>query len=86
MTQTTENIVKIEAIFDRDHGTRNEGWYLRTRDAQGVEYDDNSFGESITEDDSDADIASAALMYVMDPDGATDEEIERLQSIIEVKR
>ncbi len=86
MTQTTENIVKIEAIFDRDHGTRNEGWYLRTRDTDGQELDDASFGSDLDENTKESEIRSAALMYIMDPDGATDEEIERLQSIIEVKR
>ncbi len=31
--------MKIEIIFDREHGRRNRGWFARTTDAQGQEED-----------------------------------------------
>ena len=33
-------VTAIEAIWDRDHGTRNEGWYLRVRYADSGDEDE----------------------------------------------
>jgi hypothetical protein len=35
---------KITAIWDTDHGTDNEGWYVRFRDEEGHEVDSVPIG------------------------------------------
>jgi hypothetical protein len=34
-----QTVTKIEAIFDRDHGRENEGWYIRLSLSDGQERD-----------------------------------------------
>lgn len=34
-----QSVTKIEAIFDRDHGRENEGWYIRLTLDDGQERD-----------------------------------------------
>lgn len=77
---------KIEIIFDRDHRTREEGWYMRTTDTDGQQ-EDQPVGEDWWEDAlvSDAIIRAWALKYFR-PADATDEELEELEQMIEIKR
>jgi hypothetical protein len=34
-----QTVTKIEAIYDRDHGRENEGWYIRLHLSDGQERD-----------------------------------------------
>lgn len=79
-------VTAVQAIWDRDHGTRNEGWYLRVRYEDGAEQDDvNTCIADLPEDVSDATVVAnvAAWLYV---DGMTDGEQLELREMIEVKR
>jgi hypothetical protein len=81
-----KTVTVIQAIWDRDHGTRNEGWYLRVRYENGEEQDDtNTCIADLPEDVSDATVIArvAAWLYV---DGMSDGEQQELRDMIEVRR
>ena len=87
MTLNNRDLVKAELIWDEDHGTENEGWYLRTTWADGPSEDDVIQElQDAPRDESEVDLRSAAMLYLRDPDGMTDAAREELRGIIEIKR
>ena len=84
MTQT-QNYSSIQVIWDHDHGTANEGWYLRTRDQEGREEDAVIDGlNDLAHDASDMDLRDAAIDFLFD--SITDDESAALHCGIDVRR
>ncbi len=77
----------IEIIYDRDHGTQNEGWYVRDC-AVGEQETDTQISEDWYDDPDvpESTILSWAMTFYADPDGMTDAELQDLRDVITVKR
>lgn len=83
--QTT--IIKIEVIYDRDHGSANRGWYARDTRADGTE-EDTQISEPWAEDEHvpESAIRNWAMGFYADPDGMTDAQLQDLRDMIHIKR
>ncbi len=80
-------LMKVSVIWDRDHGSRNAGWYLQLTYADGwIEDERAAVLESLCYEESGAELISCAKLWLMHPDGMTDQEMDGLESIIEVTR
>lgn len=91
MTQTIQlekrTVTAIQAIWDHDHGTENEGWYLRVRyEDSGDEDDSNCPIRDMDKSATDAEIRSQVKSWLFDVDGMTDQAQQDLHDMIEVKR
>lgn len=80
-------ISAIQAIWDHDHGTSNEGWHLRiTYTDSGDEDDSGSPISDLPASATDAEIISALTLWLWNPDGMSDQEAQDLRDMIEVRR
>lgn len=91
MTKTIETpngtLTNVQVIWDTDHGTANEGWYLRSRYADAHEEDDRVDGlEDLARDAPDGELRRVAFSYLMPPDGLSNDEMVTLREMIEVRR
>lgn len=80
-------LTSAAVIWDRDHGTRNEGWYLQLTYTDGrIEDDANSPVADLDADETDAELRSAVKLWLMPPDGLSPDEMDALESMIQVRR
>ncbi len=80
-------LTAVQVIWDRDHGSKNEGWYVRSRYADGHEEDDIVGAlEGVPCDANEDEIHSIALLFLLPPDGVSDAEYDALRDMIEVRR
>lgn len=77
----------VQVIWDADHGTANEGWFLHSRYADGREEDERVDGlEDLGRYASDSELRGVALSWVFPPYGLSDEEMVALREMIAVVR
>lgn len=83
----TTTYTSIEIIFDRDNGSRNEGWYARTTAADGAT-EDEALSTDWAEDEAidEPTIRAWAMAYYCDEDGMNDAELQQLRESISIKR
>ena len=80
-------LTSVQVIWDRDHGTANEGWHLRTRYADGSEEDERVDAlDNLPRYTDDARLGQIAVEYLMPPDGLSSHDLTVLQRMIEVRR
>jgi hypothetical protein len=80
-------LTNVQVIWDADHGTANEGWYLRSRYADGHEEDERVDGlEDLGRDASDSELRGVAFSWVFPPDGLNEDEMATLREMIEVRK
>lgn len=77
----------VQVIWDKDHGTTNEGWYVRSCYAGGYTEDDVVDDiQDLPRETDDALLISAAFSWIFPPDGLNDQEMSDLREAIEVRR
>jgi hypothetical protein len=82
-----KRVTAIQAIWDRDHGARHTGWYLRVRYEEDGDVDDNNCPISdMPHGATDAQIISAVAKWLYDIDGMTTDAAQAMREMIEVKR
>ena len=80
-------LTSVQVIWDRDHERREEGWFLRSRYADGTVEDERVDAlESLPRDTDDARLGQIAVEYLMPPDGLSSHDLTVLQRLIEVRR